>query len=81
MCKLHAMPIRFQTDGDSCHRHRVLAGFSALAAGRAASVTGQHIRNIERGLSEASPSLARRLADLYGCDISDLLREVREDVA
>lgn len=74
------MPIRFTTDGDACHRRRVLAGLSAIAAGRAAGVSGQHIRAIERGMSQASPPLARRLADLYGCDVADLLRE-QQDVA
>lgn len=74
------MPIRFETDGDSCHRHRVLAGLSAIAAGKLAGVSGQHIRAIERGMSQASPSLARRLATIYGCDVADILTE-RQDVA
>lgn len=74
------MPIRFVTDGDACHRHRVRAGLSAHAAGRAANITGQHIRAIERGMSQASPAVARRLADLYGCDVADLLLE-QQDVA
>lgn len=75
------MPLRFRTNGDACHRARELAGLSAREAGRLCDVSGQHIRNVELGMSEASPGLRKRMAEVYSCAITDLVIEESADDA
>lgn len=80
------MPLRITTDPDACVRKRILAGYSVQGASEAVARKGgklsaSAIRNLERGVSQARPGTLKFLADAYGCDIADLIREHAETAA
>ena len=53
---------------------RFAAGLSLTDAAKAAGVTKSHLSKLEHDADPASPGLLKKLADLYGCDITDLMQ-------
>lgn len=54
-------------------RKRVEARLDQGEAAIKARITRQHLSAIERGISAASPAVLGRIADAYGCDVTDLM--------
>jgi transcriptional regulator with XRE-family HTH domain len=53
---------------------RFAAGLSLTDAAKAAGVTKSHLSKLEHDADPASPGLLKKLADIYGCKISDLMQ-------
>lgn len=67
------MPItRHRPNAGECHRARVLAGLSLRAAANELDCSHAHLSKIERGLVGASAVLLKRMAALYGVEMSTL---------
>lgn len=66
------MALRVNARGAECERARILAGFSAPQAAVQLGCTAVHVRNVETNKSGASPSLAKKMAELYGVDMESL---------
>ena len=54
-------------------RKRVEVGLDQGEAAVKVGITRQHLSNIERGVKAASPAVLNRIADFYGCPVTDLM--------
>ena len=50
-------------------------GLSQDALGDLVGVGGSMIKHIERGVKKPSVDLLKRIADVYGCTVDDLLKD------
>lgn len=76
------VPFRIAINTDECARARVLAGYSLRSAAQALGITPTHLGYVESGKRGASPSLLKRMAELYAVPMTSLFTEVTtEDVA
>lgn len=82
---MRVMPplLHITTNAAECYRRRVIAGLNLRDAAVAAQCSETAIRNIERGIGQARPSTLKKLAGVYGCEVSDLIvvAEAAESVA
>lgn len=68
--------ITLRSDGLAIRYRRLEAGLTASQVAERVGVHRGTISNVEMGRRTASPALLRELADLFGCDVADLVREV-----
>lgn len=53
---------------------RFAVGLALTDAAKAVGVTKSHLSKLEHDADPASPGLLKKLADLYGCEIKDLMQ-------
>ena len=54
-------------------RRRLTAGLTQTALAEKVGISQQLVSNIESGVCGPSPSVAVRIADVFGCAVTDLL--------
>ena len=64
---------RKKTLGEKLNELRTERRMGVRELGRAVSVTGMHISNIEKGKSMPSPELVAKLADVLDANVDELL--------
>jgi transcriptional regulator with XRE-family HTH domain len=64
-------------------RWRVAAGLSATAAAMRLGISKGYLSKLENGIKGASPEMLTRIAEAYGCEVIDLMRDPpqRRDIA
>jgi transcriptional regulator with XRE-family HTH domain len=67
------MPVR--SDGAQFRRRRKLTGLSATELANQVGYSLNHISQVELGNSNAGPQLLRKAAEIFGCDVGDLMTE------
>lgn len=67
------MPLR--SNGEEIRKRRQLLGLSATEFAQRAGYSLNHVSQIELGHSNAGPRFLRIAAELFGCQVSDLLTE------
>lgn len=67
------MPVR--SDGDEIRRRRKLTGLSATEFAAQAGYSLNHVSQVELGHNNAGPQFLRKAAEIFGCDVSDLMTE------
>jgi transcriptional regulator with XRE-family HTH domain len=75
------MALRIQAKTVECSRARILAGLSIRQAAKSLTVSATHLSQIEHGRNQPSPSLLKRMADLYGVPMESLFTAVGRDAA
>jgi transcriptional regulator with XRE-family HTH domain len=67
------MPVR--SDGEEFRRRRKLTGLSATELAQRIGYSLNHISQVEIGNNKAGPQLLRKAAEIFDCDVSDLMTE------
>lgn len=67
------MPVR--SDGAEFRRRRKLAGISTTELATRIGYSLNHISQVELGNNNAGPRLLRKAADIFGCEVSDLMTD------
>lgn len=67
------MPVR--SDGNEFRRRRKLTGLSTTELAKRVGYSLNHISQVELGNNNAGPRLLRMAAEIFGCDVSDLMTE------
>jgi len=60
-------------DPQRLQRRRIQAGLNHRELAAQVGISKSHMGRLERGLRNASPGLLKRFAELFDCDIADLM--------
>ncbi|MFJ2002146.1 helix-turn-helix domain-containing protein [Streptomyces chartreusis] len=64
-----------RSNGPEIRRRRVLKGFSLTEFAHMTGYTLNHASQVELGHNNAGPGYLRKAANVFGCEVSDLLTE------
>ncbi|MER7813864.1 helix-turn-helix transcriptional regulator [Streptomyces sp. NPDC096153] len=69
--------VHVQADGPKIRRQREQHGYGLRRFAKAAAISHPYLSRIERGHKNPQPEVMARIADVLGCQISDLERDLR----
>ncbi|MCC9712039.1 helix-turn-helix domain-containing protein [Streptomyces sp. MNU76] len=67
------MEPRRNQDPGRVRRKRIQAGLNQTTLALKAGISKNHMSQVERGVTGASPRVLKQLADVLGCEIADLM--------
>lgn len=70
-----------RSNGSEIRRRRTLKGLSLTEFAQLTGYTLNHASQVELGNNNAGPAFLRKAADLFDCEVKDLLIEVKRSAA